>query len=196
MPLLKWPGGKRKLVPLILRFVPSIFKNYYEPFLGGGAVFFAIRPQRAFLSDRNPELISTYTQIRDRPQAVIRDLQKLRNTETDYYAIRASIPRSESQRAARLIYLSTLSFNGIHRVNLKGVFNVPYGYKTHLKPCAPERIYKTSEVLRSAEIRCQDFEATVSMARKRGSCVSRSSLHNRTCKQRVREIQREDLHLE
>ena len=164
-PLLKWPGGKRRLVKFILPLVPEEFNHYYEPFLGSGALFFAIRPQRASLSDRNLDLISTYGQVRNNPEAVIKQLQKLRNSEKNYYAVRSSVPKSESERAARLIYLCSLSFNGIHRVNLKGTFNVPYGYKTHLKPCEPEKIHAASAVLKRARIECQDFETAVAGAR-------------------------------
>jgi len=164
-PLLKWPGGKRRLLQFILPLVPKKFNRYYEPFLGSGALFFAVRPQRAFLSDGNPDLISTYAQVRDNPKAVIKQLQRLRNTEENYYEIRSSVPNSESAKAARLIYLSTLSFNGIHRVNLKGLFNVPYGYKSHLTPCEPEKICAASEVLRRAKIKCQDFEIAVANAK-------------------------------
>jgi DNA adenine methylase len=166
VPLLKWPGGKRRLVQFILPLVPREFNRFYEPFLGSGAVFFALRPINAFLSDRNPDLISTYRQVRDNPQAVIKELRKLRNTEKNYYAIRSAHPKSDPQKAARLIYLSTLSFNGIHRVNLKGAFNVPYGFKTHLTPCEPNRIHAASEVLRRTEIKCQDFEVAVADAQK------------------------------
>jgi DNA adenine methylase len=163
-PLLKWPGGKRRLVKFILPLVPDGFNHYYEPFLGSGALFFAIRPQRASLSDRNPDLISAYGQVRNNPETVIRQLQKLDNSEKNYYAVRSSVPDSESERAARLIYLCTLSFNGIHRVNLKGMFNVPYGFKTHLRPCEPEKIHAASKVLKRAKIECQDFETAVASA--------------------------------
>jgi DNA adenine methylase len=166
LPLLKWPGGKRRLVKFIIPLIPDGFNRYYEPFLGSGALFFAVRPQRASLSDRNPDLISAYGQVRNNPEAVIKQLQKLSNSEKNYYAVRSSVPNSESESAARLIYLCRLSFNGIHRVNLKGKFNVPYGYKTHLNPCEPEKIRAASEMLKWARIECQDFEAAVASAKK------------------------------
>src|SRR5258708_11569520 len=119
-PLLKWPGGKRYLLKEILPLVPKRFNKYFEPFFGGGALFFALQPKRAYLSDKNAELIHAYLQVRDNPENVIRELRKLRNSERDYYNIRARVPSSESARAARLIYLITLAFNGIYRVNLKG----------------------------------------------------------------------------
>ena len=151
-PLLKWPGGKRRLVQIILRLVPQDLGRYYEPFFGGGALFFALQPRVARLSDRNAELISAYLQIRNHPEDVIRQLCKLKNSETDYYATRSSTPRIDSARAARTIYLTTLAFNGIHRVNLRGEFNVPYGRKTHLRPCEPEKIIAASKLLKKATL--------------------------------------------
>src|ERR1700733_8720289 len=133
-PLLKWPGGKRGLLSKILPLVPTSFNRYFEPFFGGGAVFFALQPGQAYISDNNTELIHAYLQVRDRPESVVRELDKLCNSKEDYYRIRSEVPRSSAARAARFIYLVTLAFNGIYRVNLKGVFNVPYGYKTHLAP--------------------------------------------------------------
>src|SRR5205809_2690459 len=147
VPLLKWPGGKRKIAQAILPLIPGEYRRYYEPFFGGGALFFSLRPKGAILSDKNIELISLYKQIRDNPEGVIRSLRRLRNTEESYYAVRGSNPRTEAAKAARLIYLCTLAFNGIHRVNLRGEFNVPYGNKIHLNPCEPSRICSTSTLL-------------------------------------------------
>lgn len=165
-PLLKWPGGKRRLVQHILPLLPAVCNKYYEPFLGGGALFFALQPEVARLSDKNRELISAYHQIRNDPHEVIKCLEKLPNSEEQYYTVRSASPRSPARRAARLIYLISLSFNGIHRVNFKGQFNVPYGYKTHLTPCAPEKINTASKLLRKATIKCQDFEEAVKSARR------------------------------
>ncbi|SRR6266478_4072524 len=163
-PLLKWAGGKRNLVDLILPLVPSRFNRYFEPFFGGGALFFALQSNKAHLSDKNTELMHAYTQVRDQPDAVIRELRKLRNSKKDYYKIRSSIPKGDAARAARLIYLVTLAFNGIYRVNLNGDFNVPYGYKTHVEPCDEERIRNASKLLKGAAIRDEDFEKAVSQA--------------------------------
>ena len=169
-PLLKWPGGKRRLLRHILPLLPQTYNKYYEPFMGGAALFFALQPDEAFLSDKNPELISAYNQIRNRPQQVIKYLSKLPNSEKQYYLVRSAVPRSLAERAARLIYLSALSFNGIHRVNRKGQFNVPYGYKTHMTPCVPEKINAASGCLKKATIQCRDFEAAVKSAQ-RGDLV-------------------------
>jgi DNA adenine methylase len=165
-PLLKWPGGKRNLLDAILPLIPSCFNRYFEPFFGGGALFFALQPKKAYLSDKNAELMHAYSQVRNRPEAVIRELRKLRNTEVDYYEIRSRTPKRDAARAARLIYLVTLAFNGIYRVNLSGEFNVPYGYKGHLNPCDPERIREASGLLKRATVRSQDFEQALKRARK------------------------------
>ncbi len=133
-PLLKWAGGKRNLVDLILPLVPSRFNRYFEPFFGGGALFFALQSNKAHLSDKNTELMHAYTQVRDQPDAVIRELRKLRNSKKDYYKIRSSIPKGDAARAARLIYLVTLAFRN------------------------------ASKLLKVAAIRDEDFEKAVSQA--------------------------------
>ena len=163
-PFLKWPGGKRRLVPAILPLIPKSYRRYYEPFLGGGAVFFALRPRRAWLSDTDADLINCYQQVRDNPECVIQRLLTLKNSESDYYSIRAQRPRALDIRAARLIYLATLSFNGIFRRNRRGDFNVPYGHKTHLDPCDQERVLAASRSLRRARLVCSDFENAVNSA--------------------------------
>jgi DNA adenine methylase len=164
LPLIKWPGGKRKLIPHIRPLIPSRFNQYFEPFLGGAALFFFLRPLKAHLSDKNADLIQAYVQVRDRPEAVIRALSGFKNSERDYYRIRADKPRTTAARAARVLYLTTLSFNGIFRVNLEGRFNVPYGRKTHLQPWDPPRIRGASRVLKETDLRALDFEPALTDA--------------------------------
>ncbi len=159
--LLKWPGGKRALLKHLTPFAPDSFYRYYEPFVGSGALFFALEPQNARLSDANEELINCYIEVRDNPKEIIANLAKMRNTREDYYKIRASVPTEQITRAARFIYLMTLSFNGLYRVNLQGKFNVPYNHKTHLNPCDKDRILKTSQALSTAQITHCDFELAV-----------------------------------
>lgn len=157
-PLLKWTGGKRWLRPWIFKLAPTSYRRYFEPFLGGGAIFFGLRPQQAILSDNNEELINCYIAVRDDPESVVDRLKKFRNTEAQYYRVRESRPRSKAARAARLIYLTNLSFNGIYRTNQKGEFNVPYGRRTHL-PCYDRtKIYQASEILRRSSLLHADFE--------------------------------------
>lgn len=164
-PLIKWPGGKRALLKYLLPLVPKTFHSYYEPFLGGAALFFALQPANAVLSDKNEELMNCYIQVRDRPDAVIARLALMQNTEEDYYAIRGCNPSEEVARAARIIYLTALSFNGIHRVNRQGKFNVPYGHKYHLQPCDPAKIYAASSALSNAQLLDEDFEKVIAPAR-------------------------------
>lgn len=163
-PLIKWPGGKRALLSEIIPKMPSSFGTYYEPFFGGGAVFFALTPEKAVISDANEELINAYIQVRDNPDVLIKELKILRNTEDVYYSVRASAPRSSIKRAARLLYLTRLSFNGIHRVNLAGQFNVPYGKKFHLTSVEPEKLLAISELLQGVDIKSGDFEEITSSA--------------------------------
>ncbi|HQZ14356.1 MAG TPA: Dam family site-specific DNA-(adenine-N6)-methyltransferase [Acidimicrobiia bacterium] len=157
-PLIKWPGGKREILNKILPFLPAISNRYFEPFLGGGALFFAIQPERSVLSDLNEELINLYVQVRDYPEELISIMSSFENSEKAYYKIRSSKFRTPLKRAARLLYLTTLSFNGIHRVNLSGEFNVPYGRKTHLLACDEEKIRSISQALSSTELKVSDFE--------------------------------------
>jgi|SRR2546423_12171943 len=165
-PLFRWPGGKRALLKHLLPLLPKAFNRYYEPFFGGGAVFFALRPKMAVLSDTNPDLINCYIQVRDRPNEVIAHLSKLKNTEQDYYRIRDKVPTDAVAKASRLIYLAALSFNGIYRLNSSGTFNVPYGYRTHLRPCDPAKIKAVSQSLFSAKLHPHDFEIAVEDAKK------------------------------
>lgn len=158
LPLIKWPGGKRALVESILQHFPEEFGTYYEPFFGGGAVFFALQPTNAVLSDANDELVNAYVQVRDNPKELVDVLRSFKNTEQDYYLIRGTSSETRIQQAARLLYLTRLSFNGIHRVNLRGEFNVPYGYKTHLTTVDQEQLFKASFALQSAKIESGDFE--------------------------------------
>ncbi len=158
LPIIKWPGGKRRVAQTILEFVPPKFGTYYEPFFGGGAVFFALSPKKSVLSDANSELMNAYVHIRDDSARLAQALKSLKNTENDYYAVRAKTPRTPLHRAARLLYLSRLAFNGIHRVNLQGKFNVPYGHKTHLSTIDPIRLAEASSALRSAVILAGDFQ--------------------------------------
>jgi len=129
-PFLKWAGGKRSLVPALTALLPASYGDYYEPFLGGGAVFFALGPARAFLNDANEELINCYAVVRDRLDELLGALAEHRNTEEHYQRVRAQRPADldEVARAARLVFLNRTCFNGLYRVNRHGEFNTPYGH--------------------------------------------------------------------
>lgn len=157
-PLIKWPGGKRALLNDLLPYFPERPSRYFEPFLGGAAVFFSLRPKFATLSDTNGELVNMYVQVRDQPDDLIDLLSSYRNNQTAYYAVRESRPRSPLKRAARILYLTRLSFNSIHRVNLSGEFNVPYGHKRHLTTCDQDHLLSVSKALESVELIERDFQ--------------------------------------
>lgn len=165
-PFLRWAGGKRWLVKDLEKFLPkSGFKNYHEPFLGGGSIFFHLQPQKAFLSDLNKELIDTYVQVRDNVEKVIFELKKFKNTKECYYKVRGSNYRSEVRKAARFIYLNQTSFNGIYRVNLKGEYNVPYGYRNK-NFLEPENLRLVSDLLINCELINCDFTNTTDNIKK------------------------------
>jgi DNA adenine methylase len=171
-PILKWAGGKRQLVPLILGRLPRKMKTYYEPFVGGAAVFFALakekekRFERAVLSDRNTDLIALYQAIRDDLERVIEELEGMPHSEADYYRIRDARPRAAAKRAARLIYLNKTGYNGLYRVNSKGEFNVPFGRYARPKICDEPRLRAASEVLQGVELLVEDFEVVCKRAKK------------------------------
>jgi DNA adenine methylase len=165
-PILKWPGGKRFIAPRISSIVSGLdAPRYFEPFAGGAALFFEMHHPRAYLSDTNAELINFYTVVRDSPLPLIKKLESFENTEAEYYRVRSSRPSSSIGRAVRFYYLMRLSFNGIYRENLEGVFNVPFGHKTHLEPLDREAIVEGSKLLSSASIVCRSFAASVRYAR-------------------------------
>lgn len=163
-PLLKWPGGKRALLPNLVPFIPRTYGCYYEPFLGGAALFFHLRPSRATLSDLNGELIECYTEVRDHPEAVLAHLRDWKNNKTEYGRVRRTKYRSSTKRAAQFLYLTTLSFNGIYRVNQDGKFNVPYGHKRHISVTAALSLEDAAHALKNATLKAGDFETTLAPA--------------------------------
>jgi DNA adenine methylase len=164
-PFLKWPGGKRLLSTALTRLAPREFGRYFEPFLGSGALFFAIRPERAVLADSNAELIECFEQVRDNCEGVIRELGNLRNSAPDYYRVRADTPANPTARAARFIYLVKLAFNGIYRVNRSsGRFNVPYGNHTQREVFHEEGLRAASHILRRSRMVSCDFSDAVRRA--------------------------------
>lgn len=165
IPVIKWPGGKRSLLSQILPLVGEIQGRYFEPFLGGAAVFFSLQSKKSFLSDKNGDLINAYIQIRDNCNQLICLLDQLKNTEKDYYEIRSRAEIDPLRKAARFLYLTALSFNGIYRVNKDGFFNVPYGFKTKKRVFEEAQLRLVSKRLSGVGIRCCDFEDAVKKAR-------------------------------
>lgn len=163
-PFLKWVGGKRQLLSEIKRLIPTEFDNYYEPFVGGGAVFFDLQPKNSHLFDINKELIVTYRQVRDNPEELASRVKVLeeRHSESEYYAVRALdrdpnwSTASELDVASRLLYLNKACFNGLYRVNSKGYFNSPIGTaKTKLDK---EELLEASKALQGVAITQGSFK--------------------------------------
>jgi DNA adenine methylase len=169
-PFLRWAGGKRRFASSILEHFPShrVIKEYYEPFLGAGALFLAYRPRHARLSDLNPALVATYIAIKDRYQLVHRYVQELvsQDSEDFYYHVREQYNRGSQRflQAARFIYLNQTCFNGIFRVNTQGQFNVPYGFKEKVKTPLLDQLKAISRLLRHVQIRKCSFRRAVQSA--------------------------------
>lgn len=162
-PFLKWAGGKGRLLSQYEPFLPATIDTYYEPFLGGGAVFFHLagRAQRAVLGDINPELVNVYCCVRDQVELLIRHLwdHQRRHSPDYYYQVRQrQYLRSPIERAARLIYLNKTCYNGLYRENSQGHFNVPVGRYKNPTICDPTLLRAASAALQIAEIHTFSFE--------------------------------------
>ena len=158
-PILKWAGGKTQMLGDLLPKVPSSYGRYIEPFFGGGAMFFALQPEQAIISDSNPELINLYRQVADNVDDVILRLKKYENSSEMFYSVRSQdwtkLPKSEA--AALTIFLNKTCFNGLYRVNKKGQFNVPFGKYKNPKICDEAGLKAASDALKKAEIICGDY---------------------------------------
>lgn len=158
-PILKWAGGKTQMLGDLLPKVPASYGRYIEPFLGGGAMFFALHPENAVIADSNPELINMYREVADHVNDVIQYLKLYENTSEMFYAVRSQdwTTLSKSEAAARTIFLNKACFNGLYRVNKQGRFNVPYGKYKNPKICDEEGLGAASAALQKADILCGDY---------------------------------------
>lgn len=168
LPFLKWPGGKRWLVCNYPELLPDSFGMYIEPFVGAGAVYFHLRPARALLGDINTDLIDTYRALQFdwlgvRNSLRYRRRRHLEDPDTYYYWLREQSPADLVQRASRFIYLNRTCFNGIHRVNRHGKFNVPRGTKNTVV-LDTDDFEQTSRALTGAHLESGDFEKLVQRA--------------------------------
>jgi DNA adenine methylase len=164
--LLRYPGGKQRILNYILPFLPDkrdIKGRYVEPFLGSGAVFFALNPQKALLSDINPDLIDIYKGIRKYPREVWKIYLSLPKDKESYYRIRGFSTRRESLdfKAARLLYLNRTCFKGMWRQNLRGEFNIGYGGLDRVWVLNKQVIDNVSKRLKKARLICSDFEPVI-----------------------------------
>ncbi len=126
-PFLRWAGSKRSLLAHFVDVLPTTFRQYHEPFLGSGSLFFLLQPERAILSDACGELVETFLAVRDKPGLVLRYISELKIDREVFYAVRANRSLGRYKRAAEFIYLNKACWNGLYRVNSNGHFNVPYG---------------------------------------------------------------------
>ena len=166
-PFVKWAGGKRSVIPALKPFFPDHIPCYWEPFLGGGAVFFAFhgRTERAVLSDANEELVIAFHVVRTNVEPLILRLKAHaidhHQDEGYFKAVRKQKLKSDIEIAARFIYLNKTCYNGLYRVNASGQFNVPKGNYNNPKICDEDRLRAANKALQIAQIRVGDFTRTV-----------------------------------
>lgn len=174
-PFVKWVGGKRQLLKQFrdLGLYPpekfdAIKNTYYEPFVGGGAVFFDLLPRNAVLSDLNNELVITYNVIKNDVEALIHSLKKHKNEKDYFLKIRAKGTKklSDVEIASRFIYLNRTCFNGLYRVNRSGGFNVPFGDNKNPLICDVENLKKVSCALKNVQVKNQDYKEVLKKAKK------------------------------
>ena len=168
-PFVKWAGGKGQLLQQLEQYFPESFQSYYEPFLGGGAVFFYVVQKRsrlsAILSDINGELITAYRVVKNNVEELVCQLKKHKedyreNPKEYYYVVREQEPSDEVGKAARLIFLNRTCYNGLYRVNKRGKFNVPFGKYKNPTVCDEENLITVSKVLRwsNAKLVATDYK--------------------------------------
>lgn len=169
-PVVKWVGGKRQLLPQILPLIPKRMSAYCEPFLGGGAVLFALQPRRALVNDLNQDLITVYRVIKENADALIEHLSRHENTPEYFYRIRdldrdreAYAALSDVEKASRLLYLNKTCYNGLFRVNASGAFNSPYGHYRRPNIVNEQTIRGVSRYFNSCDITffSEDFAAVL-----------------------------------
>lgn len=171
-PFLRWVGGKRLLVSRLKPLLPHDFsgRHYHEPFVGAASMFFAIRPQKATLSDLNRHLIDCYRKVRDEHGKVSRRLSQhvKKNSKRYYNRVRNLYNRSRTSaaQAARFIFLNSTGFNGVFRVNTEGAYNVPYGDKENPKFPTTKALGSISKALNHASLHARDFEKALKWVKK------------------------------
>ena len=162
-PIVKWAGGKTRLLNELVSRLPTQFERYFEPFFGGGALFYALQPGRAYLSDVNYELVLLYRCVRDHLPALVAELKRHPYEKEHYYWMRSRDPETLTnvERAARTLYLNRTCFNGLYRVNRRGQFNVPMGRYSNPVICDEAKLERASAALAEANITHAGFDATM-----------------------------------
>lgn len=171
-PIVKWVGGKRQLMFELLKNIPKVYNRYFEPFVGGGALFFELQPESAYIADMNEELINLYSVVRNNVYKLIEDLKR-HEVSKEYFLEIRNIDRTEKytelsniERASRFIYLNRTCFNGMYRVNSQGQFNVPFGYYKNPRIIDENNLLNCSELLKKTEIKCTDFSEILTKVKK------------------------------
>ena len=159
-PILKWAGGKTQMLDQLMPKLPQKYGKYIEPFIGGGALFFATQPENAVIADSNSELVNLYTVIKNNPYDLINELSGMVNDSDFFYELRSLDVKDMSpvKIAARTIYLNKTCFNGLYRVNKSGNFNVPFGRYKNPKICDEESIVLASNLLVNKDIVLGDYK--------------------------------------
>ncbi len=171
-PIVKWVGGKRQLMFELLKNMPKKYNRYFEPFIGGGALFFELQPEQAYISDMNEELINLYLVVQNSVEELIMDLEK-HEVSKEYFLEIRNIDRTEKyarlsniERASRFIYLNRTCFNGLYRVNSQGQFNVPFGNYKNPRIIDEINLRNCSILLQNTEIKCADFSSVLDKVQK------------------------------
>jgi DNA adenine methylase len=160
-PVLRWAGGKRRLVPHLVKLLPTEWNTYAEPMAGSAALFFYLAPEKAVLADVNPELINFYRVLRNDTRSLIRRLTSLKASKDLYYKMRRRKAKSALERAVRFAYLNRLCWNGLHRVNREGNFNVPMGSRLPRELWERSALLEAARLLKHARLVHADFGVTL-----------------------------------
>lgn len=178
-PFLKWAGGKSRVAKEISSFFPEKYIRYYEPFLGGGAIYFSVSPQKGYLNDLNQYLIGTYETVRDKPNKLIHELKDISNKyhslsnldekSVYYYEARKNYNKMTSMgisKAALFIFLNKTGYNGMYRENSKGEYNIPFGKHEKCLICDTDNILEVSRNLKDIVFTSGDYKNAVDTAEK------------------------------
>lgn len=170
---LRWAGSKRKLLPKLTPYWGAGFQRYLEPFVGSGVLFFALRPERAILSDTNEDLIQALAAVRDNPDGVYEQAQKYPLGKRSFYRLRALEvgDLQPVERAARFLFLNRFCFNGLYRTDVHGRFNVPFSPGGTGELPSLQQLTAAAQLLRRAKLFCGDFEAIASKMVRSGDFV-------------------------
>lgn len=174
-PLLKWAGGKRSLTERIINLFShnTKSKSYHEPFIGGGAVFFILEPEKGSINDINSRLMNFYKIVRDHPYKLIEQASIYKYEKTEYYKRRARFnekPKNKIEEAALFLYLNRTGYNGLYRVNSKGDFNVPFGRYKNPSIVNKERILAANKILQNIRFHNEDFTYVINEVEKGDLC--------------------------